>query len=33
MSLEEIQVTEEDVKKQMERLDVRKIPGPDGVSG
>ncbi len=33
MGLEEIQVTEEDVQKQMEGLDVRKAPGPDGVSG
>ncbi len=33
MGLGEIQVTEEDVQKQMEGLDVRKAPGPDGVSG
>ncbi len=31
MALGEIQVTEKDVQKQMEGLDIRKAPGPDSV--
>ncbi len=32
MGLGEIQVSEEDIRKQLERLDVRKALEPDGVS-
>ncbi len=33
MGQEEVQVTEEDVQKQLEGLDVKQVPGTDGVLG